>query len=196
MNRIHEQLAALVRPIGDANIDPANVRTHSERNIDAIARSLARWGQRQPIIVQREGMVVRAGNGRILAARSLGWEEMAMLVVDEDSVEAAAFAIADNRTSELAEWDDEALVAVLESLPDDITVDVGFDDAEIAAIIEELTPPTTGDWADHFDSTNTAPDEREQITFVLAPSDMERLRAHLRQLAPDKNKAILAWLNS
>jgi ParB-like chromosome segregation protein Spo0J len=65
---IHESLAGLSVPIDSLNLDAANVRTHDDRNLDAIARSLDRWGQRQPIVVQREGMIVRAGNGRILAA--------------------------------------------------------------------------------------------------------------------------------
>jgi hypothetical protein len=53
-------------------------------------------------VVQRQGMIVRAGNGRVLAARELGWTHLACVVVDESEVEATAFAIADNRSAELA----------------------------------------------------------------------------------------------
>lgn len=64
-------LRALAVPIAGLNPDAANARTHDERNIQAIAASLSRWGQRLPIVVQREGMIVRAGNGRRLRAMSL-----------------------------------------------------------------------------------------------------------------------------
>jgi DNA modification methylase len=136
---IHESLAGLSVPIDSLNLDAANVRTHDDRNLDAIARSLDRWGQRQPIVVQREGMIVRAGNGRLLAAKRLGWTHMAALVVDEDSVEATAYAIADNRTGELAGWDEEGLVAMLQSIPDDLP-DIGFTDGDLEQLIADLTP--------------------------------------------------------
>jgi DNA modification methylase len=59
--------------------------------------------------------------------------------VDEDSVEAPASAIADNRTGELAGWDDEGLVAMLQSMPDDLP-DIGFTDDDLEQLIADLTP--------------------------------------------------------
>ena len=137
---IAEPLQGLALPLSDLNPDAANARTHDQRNIDAIARSLSRWGQRQPIVVQKQGMIVRAGNGRLLAAKSLGWSHIAAIVVDEDSTEATAYAIADNRTAELAGWDDETLASLLQSLDEEDRIDAGFDDAELQALIDELTP--------------------------------------------------------
>ena len=136
---IAEPLRKLAVPVESLNLDAANVRTHDDRNIDAICRSLSRWGQRQPIVVQKQGMIVRAGNGRLIAARKLGWSHIAAIVVDEDSAEAAAYAIADNRTAELAGWDDEALASMLKSLDVDLE-DVGFNDKELDDIIADLTP--------------------------------------------------------
>ena len=71
-------------------------------------------------------MVVRAGNGRLMAAKALGWTHLAALIVDETEVEAVAFAIADNRTSDLSTFDDEALAKLLQSLPEDILSVTGF----------------------------------------------------------------------
>lgn len=141
LDYIAEPLRPLAVPIDTLNPDAANARTHSDRNIDAIARSLSRWGQRQPIVVQRDGMIVRAGNGRLQAAKSLGWSHIAAIVVDDSSVEATAYAIADNRTSELAGWDDESLAALLQSLGDEDIIDTGFSDDELQALIDGLTPP-------------------------------------------------------
>ena len=118
--------------------DPANVRKHDEKNLDAIKGSLARFGQQKPIVVDRSG-VIRAGNGSFVAARSLGWKEIQVVVSDLDSLEATAYAIADNRTAELADWDAPALAQLLEELrADDALAGVGFDDEDIDALLAEL----------------------------------------------------------
>ena len=138
-------LRPLAVPIASLTLDPANVRTHDEKNLAAIRGSLARFGQRSPVVVQRQGMIVRAGNGRLLAAKELGWTHMAALVVDEGDVEATAFAIADNRTAELAGWDDAALAKVLGSLPKDMPT--GFDDGDVAELLAKVAPPVVEDEA-------------------------------------------------
>src|SRR4051812_40759398 len=51
--------------------DPANVRRHSERNIETIKASLRRFGQQKPVVVDANG-IVRAGNGTVAAAVALG----------------------------------------------------------------------------------------------------------------------------
>jgi len=140
-NRIAESLAPLVVPIDSVNLDEANARTHSGKNLDAIKASLTRFGQRLPIVVQEQGRIVRAGNGRVAAARALGWTEIAAVIVDESNVEAAAFAIADNRTAELGEWDDEALAQTLKALEDEDALDgLGFDDDDLAALVGDEPP--------------------------------------------------------
>jgi DNA modification methylase len=137
---IAEPLRHLAVPLSELTLDPSNARKHNERNLAAIAGSLKRFGQRFPIVVQRQGMVVRAGNGRLMAAKQLGWSHLACVVVDESEVEAVAFAISDNRTSELAEWDDETLTRLLESLPSEMLEVTGFCQAELDELIDELRP--------------------------------------------------------
>ncbi|KKL76444.1 hypothetical protein LCGC14_2044860, partial [marine sediment metagenome] len=71
--------------------------------------SLERFGQRAPLVV-REGMVV-AGNGRLRAMLELGWTEASVTSADDlNYEEARAFALVDNRSSELARWDDVKLM--------------------------------------------------------------------------------------
>lgn len=135
-----DALRGLLVPIADLHPDPANARRHGERNIEAIVASLSRFGQRFPIVVQKQGMVVRAGNGRMDAAKRMGWTHIAAVVVDESSVEATAFAIADNRTAELAEWDDETLASLLQSLPEADRLVAGFGDDELQEVLDRLTP--------------------------------------------------------
>jgi ParB-like chromosome segregation protein Spo0J len=90
--------------------DPANARKHDERNIKAIADSLKQFGQRKPITVTPDSIVV-TGNGTMQAAKSLGWSEIviARTPVGWTWEQIRAWAIADNQTALLAEWDDKVL---------------------------------------------------------------------------------------
>lgn len=112
--------------------DPSNVRKHSAKNIMAIKGSLAKFGQQKPIVVDRNNVVV-AGNGTLEAAKELGWETIQVHRTDLHGIMATAFAIADNRTAELAEWDKDALAIQLQELSADLDLnDIGFNhiDAE------------------------------------------------------------------
>jgi DNA modification methylase len=122
--------------ITDLSLDPKNARKHSARNLEAIAASLEKFGQRKPIVVHRG--VVLAGNGTLEAARSLGWTEIDVAEVpdDWDNDTAKAYALADNRSAELAEWDESELAKQLLELQDadwDIT-ELGFDIPALADI--------------------------------------------------------------
>ena len=90
--------------------DPANARKHDGRNLKAISSSLEKFGQRKPIVVTPDSIVV-AGNGTLEAAKSLGWTEIAVArtPIGWTWDQIKAFALADNRTAELAEWDDKVL---------------------------------------------------------------------------------------
>lgn len=121
-------------PISILQKDPENPRKHSKKNLDAIEGSLKKFGQRKPIVVWREFVI--AGNGTMEAASKLGWTQIDITRVPEDwsHEEARAFAIADNRTSELAEWDDFKLANQLIELDA-----VGWDISEFG--FDPLTPP-------------------------------------------------------
>lgn len=142
---IAEDLRKLAVAVADLNPDPSNARRHGERNLDAIKASLAAFGQRKPLVVQREGMIVRAGNGTLAAAQALGWDHIAAVVIDEDSAQAVQFAIADNRTAELAEWDDETLATLLDGMDEPTRDMLAFDDSTVAA---DVSAVMNGDRAD------------------------------------------------
>jgi hypothetical protein len=118
--------------------DPANARKHGPRNLDAITASLRRFGQQKPIVVDSNG-IVRAGNGQLAAARMLGWTHIRIVRSDLPATELTAFAIADNRTAELAEWDDDVLAR---TLADPQIGDVGFNGGEIKGFCTEDEPDT------------------------------------------------------
>lgn len=121
--------------IAELSLDPKNARKHSQRNLEAIAASLLKFGQRKPLVVHRG--VVLAGNGTLEAARSIGWTEIEVSEVpdDWDDETAKAYALADNRTAELAEWDESELAKqLLELVEQDWDIaELGF---EMPQVIE------------------------------------------------------------
>ena len=109
MQDFHLREATVKIQITQLSLDPTNARKHSQRNLDAIAASLKKFGQRKPIVVHKG--VVLAGNGTLEAAKTLGWTEIEVAEVpsDWDLDTAKAYALADNKTAELAEWDESEL---------------------------------------------------------------------------------------
>lgn len=135
------------RKVAELAPDPANVRTHNEKNLDAIKASLLRFGQQKPIVIDSSG-VVRAGNGTLAAAKALGWDEIDCVESELTGAEATAYAIADNRTAELAEWDEAALTAVLQSLEHEdaaLLEAAGFDNKALNALVAANSPEITED---------------------------------------------------
>jgi hypothetical protein len=124
-------------PIASLVGDPSNVRRHDQQNLDAIKGSLARFGQQKPIVVGANNVVI-AGNGTIAAAMSLGWKEIAIVRSELIGSNATAYAIADNRTAELATWDDDALsqqLAALQIEDEELARATGFDPKELDKLI-------------------------------------------------------------
>ena len=123
--------------IDSVQFDPANVRRHGEKNLGAIKSSLLRFGQQKPIVVDAKG-IVRAGNGTLAALKALGWKEVRIVRSTLEGSEATAYAIADNRTAELADWDDDALsqtLAALQIEDEDLALATGFDAKEIEEMV-------------------------------------------------------------
>jgi len=105
---IAEPLRHLARPIGEFRLLDGNPR---RGDVASVKRSLKRFGQRKPIVVREDG-TVEAGNTTLKAALELGWSEIAVAAFSDDDATAKAFALADNRTSELGSFDLAALAAM------------------------------------------------------------------------------------
>lgn len=127
--------------------DPANARRHDQKNLDAIKGSLQKFGQQKNIVVRNN--IVLAGNGTLEAAKALGWTHVTVKRADDlSSVDAAAFALADNRSAELASWDMDVLGSTLHSLREgdfDLT-GIGFDVSDLDNMLgdekfDEIDPP-------------------------------------------------------
>ena len=115
----------------------------NENAVDVVAGSIKEFGFKNPIIVDNDNVIV-AGHTRLKAARKLGLEEVPIIKV-EDLTEAQikAFRIADNKTSEFAEWDMELLEIELEGLDNEFT---GFDIDELGELFNDDTEVTEDDF--------------------------------------------------
>lgn len=147
-HNINPDLAKLARPLKDLREDPKNARKHDERNVVAIASSLARFGQQKPIVVNADGVII-AGNGTFTAAKRMGWTHLAAVRFDKDAAsEQLGYAITDNRSAELASWDDVILAEALKSLNeanDGALVDYGFDDSEFMKLVAKVEADADAD---------------------------------------------------
>jgi ParB-like chromosome segregation protein Spo0J len=144
--------------VADLSADPANARKHDDKNIDSIVASLRRFGQQKPIVIDAS-KVVRAGSGTLEAAKRIGWETIECVETNLKGSDAIAYAIADNRTAELAEWDSDILAAQLSGLLTDdeaLANAAGFSAEEIEAMLNKFNgepEPTMPDEEEKQDRT-------------------------------------------
>jgi len=151
--------------------DHRNARLHNDRNIDEIKKSLQELGQHRPFVVQKGTNRVIVGNGMLEAAIDLGWKDGLVLWVDDDDITATRRALADNRTGELATWDDRVLQEVLSELGE-LNVDVpGFSVEEIEDLvnnaIDGALPPIVDNSGNEDDRGNrTEPGKRAMVVSI------------------------------
>lgn len=160
--------------------DKGNARAHGPRNLDAIKASLTEFGQREPLVVHKSTVI--AGNGRLEAMLDLGWTDAAIhRVPDEWTVkQARAYAIASNRTAELATWNPEALLKTLDGLPDDLRLAAGFDPDELADLTSVFTPPNLDELADQFPGDGDGVSALWPLLSVrVPPTVMAAWKAHV-----------------
>jgi DNA modification methylase len=168
---IAADLVPLAFAVDKLRLLPGNPR---RGNVDAVKRSLQAFGQRKPIVVRRSDLVVIAGNHTLQAAQALGWAEVAVVWVDDDDTTSKAFALADNRTAELGDYDNEALAELIGevgSVDPELLAATGWSAdavAELLAVLEPDVLPLVGD-----------PDEvPEQVVGKSVPGDVWLLGSH------------------
>lgn len=114
---------------------PGNPRK-TDAAIEPVAKSIQEYGFRQPIVVDAD-MTILVGHVRFFAAQRLGLARVPVHIAkDLTPAQAAAFRIADNKTGDLAEWDDELLSAELAKLAA-LDVDLGWLDLDLQSLLED-----------------------------------------------------------
>lgn len=135
-------------PLSDLRTYHKNPR---KGNVAVITASLKVNSQFKPIVVNRGShtgreLEVLAGNHTLIAARDLGWDRIAAVTVDVDDDQCARIIAADNRSSDLGEYDERLLAELLADLPDlDGTgYDLGdLDELERALAVRDQPPKQT-----------------------------------------------------
>lgn len=140
-------------------IHPDNPR---QGDIGAIVTSIQENGFYGTLVVQRNSSRVLAGNHRLQAAIAAGIEEVPVFWVDVDDKEARKILLADNRTSDLASYDDHALLDILRgiAIEDGDLIGTGFDTDDLDDLINDLSDGDPGDFpsfGDDIETNNTCP---------------------------------------
>jgi len=134
---INEKISHLIKPIDALVPMQPNPR---RGDVNAIMASLEKFGQVTPIVVRPNDdgtYTVLAGNHRVEAAKRLGWSHLAVVEYDADDATAVAFALADNRSSELGTVDSKILFDVIVDVLDEhheLFEKLGWDDFELASM--------------------------------------------------------------
>lgn len=114
----------------DDLIPYANNPRKNDKAVDAVAESIKEFGFKVPVIIDLNGEIV-AGHTRIKAAKKLGMAEAPCILADDLSEQQIkAFRLADNKTAELADWNDDLLAEELSGIFDIDMELFGFDLSE------------------------------------------------------------------
>lgn len=139
---------------------------HNEKAVDAVAASIKEFGWKVPVVIDKDG-VIAAGHTRVAAAKKLGIKTVPCIVADDLTEEQIrAFRLADNKTAELAEWDDELLAEELAMLEDIDMSQFGFEGLE--EMLDETREATEDDFSE----------DEEEIEPVTKTGDIWVLGDH------------------
>ena len=103
----------------------------NDNAVDYVAKSIKEFGFKVPIVIDRNNVII-AGHTRYKASEKLGLEEVPCIIADDLTEEQVkAFRLADNKVSEMSEWDYDLLNMELDDIIDINMEDFGFLDNNI-----------------------------------------------------------------
>lgn len=133
-----QSASALLTQLVEVDVDDLRLYAGNPRRgrVDLIAEGLERYGQYRPVVARRVDGTVLVGNHMLRAARQLGWRSVQVRYVDLSEEKAKQLLVWDNRTSDLADNDTEALVELLEGL--DGLEGTGYEQDDLDELLDEL----------------------------------------------------------
>jgi hypothetical protein len=168
--------------------DARNARKRTERSSALIENSLSEFGAARSIVIDEAGTVL-AGNGTLEAAASIGIDQVLVIPADGNTLVAVQrtdlnerqkkrYAIADNRASDLSEWDAGTLSELVEEDPD-LHLDSYFTDAELNELMDGL-----GDSDEANDDDGKGGEGKLEVKLAFEdPSDFDAFLQSLQELA-------------
>ena len=133
------------KKIGEIKPYEKNPRKN-DNAVDAVASSISQFGFKNPIVIDGNNVII-CGHTRYKAAKKLGLDVVPCVIADDLTDEQIkAYRLADNKVSELAEWDIDLLGEELDGIFDIDMSDFGFD-------LTEEEPPERDDLSDKVGET-------------------------------------------
>jgi DNA modification methylase len=164
------------RKIEHTIVDIDSIETHPKNvrqgDIGAISESLQAHGQYRPIVVDKRTNRILAGNHTWKAAKALGWTEInAGFIETKDDDEALRILLADNRTTDLASYDDSGLAELLKQLADtEIGLEgTAFDGDDLDSLLKDLG---------HFELPTDVDEIPEDVPAISKLGDVWLLGEH------------------
>ena len=143
-------------------ISPEDNPRINDHVVDRVAKSIESYGFASPIVANYQNEIL-AGNTRYKAAKKLGLKTVPVRQINLTGDKARLYRIADNKLSELAEWNEDLLRDQLFELHDDYTLELsnmGFSDDELTDLLNQSSlsdQPDPQEITDHDDFDNTKP---------------------------------------
>lgn len=175
--KIADDLQALAYPVSKLRELPGNAHKGDD---EAVRKLYVRVGQRKPLVARHDPDdpdvgIIYAGNTQLRVVRDLGWQNVAVAWADDlTDDEIKAFAIGDNRTSQLGEDDPELLLTVLEEVrraDESLLADISYGPRELAALHRAIARNLTEGLSDPDDAPDTpeTPRTRRGDVWLLGP---------------------------
>lgn len=132
--------------LSELNLDPKNTRVHDQHNIEIIKKSLNKYKQYRPFVVQKDNMMIRVGNGMYQAMVSLANDagedisdiEVNCILKDMTNVEAETLSILDNKASDTSYFDNIQLANIFKDM-DQANIELtGFCDQEVSKLLDNI----------------------------------------------------------
>lgn len=140
--------------------------------VEYVANSIKQFGFKVPMVIDKDNVIV-AGHTRFKASLELGLKEVPCIIADDlNEEQIKAFRLADNKVSEKADWNIELLDEELNDLDIDMS-EFGFENINVDDYGTEFSLPDG-------DKSNI-----EQITFLLAKEQMEKIREAMELVKDD-----------
>lgn len=157
--------------VNELKLNPRNPRKN-DGAVESVAKSIEKYGFKNPLIIDNDG-VVWCGNTRLKAARKLKLKEVPCIVANDLTPEQIReYALLDNKTNELADWDFDLLAEELGELDlGDFDIDWGI-----------VNPENLGT---DFEISNNGESDIGQMTFTLHKEQQELIKYACEQVKDD-----------
>lgn len=157
--------------LGELKAHPKNRNKHSDKQIEVLAKIIAKTGQRSPIVVSNQSNYIVKGHGRFAAIQLLGWDECAVDFQDyKNELEELEDRIADNEIARYAEFQQEEALEDLKELGLDLDE---FDFEEIGLLDFEYDLLDEIDFSDEPDESKEEEKNKKYVLQVQLPNQLE-----------------------